>query len=173
MKTFYRFIGRFAAVILVVSAPIAGLCQSPEQFSNNAAAFVERGTTPVIVVRESATKAGWVKLFVRLTKATWDVKKTDSLLQPVVAVVKAQLQTGVSGRLASKELAEQTELVQDDFDTEMIDLQFVPTATGWAFSKGQKFNAHLGQRFEVKAPSLSTMFTGYGWLIQGFSVAAP
>lgn len=173
MKTFYRFAGRFSAVILAVSVPMMGLCQSPEQFSNNATDFVERGKTPVVVVRQSATKKEWVKLFARITKATWDVKKTDSLLQPIIAVVKVDLQTGVSERFATKELAEQTELVQNDFNTETIDLQFVPTATGWAFSKGQKFSVPLRQMLAVKAPPLSTTFTGYGWLIQGFSVVAP
>jgi hypothetical protein len=159
--------------LLIFSLPGLVWSQSPEQFSNNAAAFVTRGSSPVTVVRESATKDLWVKVSARIDKATWDVKKTDSLLQPVVAIVKVDLQTGVSKRSPTKELAEGSELTPADVDVEAVELQFLPLGNGWAFSKGQHFNKALRQWFEIKQSAAKASFNGYGWLIQGFTVATP
>jgi hypothetical protein len=143
--------------------------QTPDQFAKNASAFVENGSLPVYSVRESFKKDAWVKVQARVADAKWDVKKTDSLLAPVIAVVVLDLQSGVSDRLATRETAEAVSNIPWDV-TERLELEYVPTTTGWAFSKGRVFNRDLKHWFQAKTHPDASVFTPQGWAIKGLAV---
>lgn len=157
---------RFSILAIATVAMASGYGQTPEQFSKNAASFSERGATPVSVVRESAAKNSWVKVQASIQKASWDVKKTDSLLQPMIGIVWIDLKSGVSERVPTKEGAES--INSNELDTEKVELTFVPSSNGWVFNKGQHTNKVTGTT-PIRLP-VGNVFTPHGWLVNGFSV---
>lgn len=160
-------------ICFVVSAlflPRYGACQTAEQFAANASAFAATAAKSIVVVREAYSKDAWVRLSVSLANANWDVKRTDSLLHPMVAIVKADLTSGVTKRFQKKEDAEAAEFASTDFMSEAVELEFLPNAEGWRFSKGRHFAKELGRWLELKRPPPNLPFTPYGWLIDGFSI---
>lgn len=163
---------RCLAFIVVLTLAMANCYgQTPDQFSKNAVLFSERGAAPVLVVRESASKKSWVKIQASIQKASWDVKKTDSLLQPMIGIVWVDLKTGISESVPTKEGAELSQIIE--FDTEKIKLTFFPSSNGWIFNNGEVTN-NLGSH-PIRLP-LGNVFTPNGWLVNGFSVptlAAP
>lgn len=168
MRTIHLFI--VAATIFFLRP---GFCQSPEQFARNAAAFTASGGAPTTTVRPSFSGDSWVKIVVRITHATWDVKKTDSMLDPVVGTVTLSLESGVSDRKATQDDASRASLVSSDFESERLELQYVPSATGWVFSKGTRFSKVLGAAREIKLPPQNSPFIPYVWAAQGYAVSAP
>jgi hypothetical protein len=161
---------KLALSLVLGFSAIFGYAQTPEQFAKNAEAFAAQASSAMIVVRQTFQKDAWTKVQARLASAKWDVKKTDSLLTPTIAIVVIELQSGVSGRYASTEEAEAASGIPWTF-LERVELEYVPTSTGWAINKGRTFHHDLKQWLPAKEHPDPTMFTPIGWAIKGFAIA--
>lgn len=158
-------------VVLAILWLNTGLCQTPDQFARNAAAFTAVAAVPTTTIRKSYSGDSWVKIVAKITHATWDVKKTDSVLDPIVGVVNLRIESGVSGRKATQNEAENASLTESDFDSEQLEIYYTPTDKGWAFSKGRRFSKAVGASREIKLPPPNSPFIPYAWAVQGYAVS--
>lgn len=141
--------------------------QTPDQFSKNAASFGQKRSTEVVRNAFGSTDQ-WVKIQVVMSDVRWDVKKTDSLLNPVIALVTLTFSSSVSKRMPSKESAQAAE--PGKFDNEIVELAYTPTQNGWQFSNGKAYKRLLRTWMAVKPSPDPALFTPYGWLISGFGI---
>lgn len=156
-----------ATVLLVaLGLTYSAKAQTPEQFSKNAAAFTASSTE--IVRTAGPTSEKWVKISARLKNVKWDVKKTDSLLNPVIALVTFTLSTGISERVDSKEDAQLAQL--GSFMDDVTELTYIPTKSGWQFSDGRKYSSSLNSWFEIRLPLDPLFFTPQRWAVEGFGI---
>lgn len=91
-------------------------------------------------------KNGWVKQRYRVVELKFDVKKTDSLVTPIVGLVTLDLLTEASDAFPSQEEAEK--LISFNVMasiTDRMSLTYAYRDSKWAFSKGS---------YEVLSPSL-------------------
>lgn len=114
----------------------SAMAQTPAQFSENAkkAALELR---QVIAETKESPPGKFYKVTYNLDSAKWDVKKTDSMLHPVQAVVSAEIVGAASNAAATKEEANIAE-VQPAGATK-IELTYVPTASGWKYLEGRLY----------------------------------
>lgn len=137
-----------AAVFVFAGSAFA---QSPEQFSDNANKAAEK-LRETIVVREDVNQPGKFRAVrVRFTDAKWDVKKTDSLLTPVVAYVFVNQSAMVTDAYPSEEMAKSAEFMPTVV-TSKVELTYTPTKQGWAISSAREYNDTLRRWFPVTEP---------------------
>lgn len=144
----------------------AAQAQSPSQFTSNASAFAARAAYPTIVVQESATNKGqWQQVQARAINSKWAVKPIDPKSTAMVATVGIDLFSGAGELKPTKDEAGDTAEIFLN-KVEHVDLEFLPTATGWAFSKGR---STAGGKVTEIVPPPPGVFSPAGWLIQGFT----
>lgn len=161
MKPIVRCLA-LCATLLVVSAQ----AQTAEQFSRNAGVFAARAAYPMVVIRETDARGQWVMLQARMSGSKWNIRRVDPALPPLVATASFDMFSGISAPQATKPDAEAiADLVLST--AERIELEYLQTPTGWAFSKGR--STSRGQTTAVVPPPPG-VFSPAGWAIDGFSV---
>lgn len=164
MKNFFASLATLCAVAVAATGAQA---QTSEQFTKNAATFAARAAYPMIVVQEAAVKGQWVQMVARVTNSKWTVKRTDPGQVPLLATVSLDLYSGVSEPKANKDdAADIPELPLTK--VERIELEYLPAAGGWAFSKGS--STARSQTTVLQAGTSSDTFSPSNWVIQGFTV---
>lgn len=140
--------------------------QTAEQFSRNAGVFAARAAYPMVVIREADARGQWVQLQARMSGSKWNIRRIDPALPPLVATVSFDMFSGTSAPQATKADAEAIgDLVLSN--AERIELEYLQTPTGWAFSKGR--STARGQTTAVVPPPPG-VFSPAGWAIDGFTV---
>ncbi len=158
----------FARRLVLSVACLIGVAQAQtaEQFAKNAGAFASRAAFPMVVVREADTRGQWVQLQARMSGSKWHIRRIDPAQPPLVATVSFDLFSGTSTPMATRSEAEAVgDLLLSS--AERVELDYLQTPTGWAFSKGR--STSRGQTLPVTPPPPS-VFSPAGWAIEGFSV---
>ncbi len=140
--------------------------QSQSQFTGNASAFAARAAYPTIVVQESETQKGqWQQLQARAINSKWAVRPIDAKSTALVATVSIDLFSGAGELKPTRDEAGETAEIFLN-KVEHVDLEYLPTATGWSFSKGR---STAGGKTTDIVPPPPGVFSPAGWLIQGFT----
>ena len=128
-----------ACLILFAAAAQA---QTPAQFDRHARELSTR--TPLVHRSVHPLRNGteWARYEVALSNIKWDVRKTDSLLTPVVAIVAADLVFTSTQPQPSRDSAETAD-VRPPKDVDRIELTFAPTESGWQWISGRTALATL------------------------------
>jgi len=123
-----------SVLMLVIS--ITSHAQTPLQFDQRAKEVAAKTPLTHRAVHQLRNQAQWVRYDVTMSNVKWDVKKTDSLLNPVVAVVTADLTFTSTPPQPSAELAEAAE-ARPPLDVDRIELNYAPSDTGWTWTSGR------------------------------------
>lgn len=123
----------FGALLVVCMSATA---QTPVQFSENAkrAAAVLQQTS--VAIQESPP-GKFYRAEHRLDGTSWDVKKTDSMLNPVQAMVKASIVSSGTDSYATKEEAGRAGIFTTS--ATKLELTYVPSASGWVYLEGRLY----------------------------------
>jgi hypothetical protein len=124
------------------------IAQTPEQFAKHAATV----TIPTRTVIGEAKPAGWIRSELSYMDIKYDVQRTDSLLRPVVAKVNLSVVFRLSERVGGRDSAESAPLPEygERVERYRVELEYVPTGTGWAFSLGRYYSPQLRTWFDIK-----------------------
>ncbi len=158
--------------VLVLIAVLLGCvtsagAQTPGQFSEGAkraAADLQR----VITDTREGPPGKFYKVTYRLDGATWDVKKTDSMLNPVQAVVKAEIVSAASTPFATREDAERADT--QTVGSTKLELTYVPSVTGWKFLEGRLYADPLRTWLPVEYGKCSEKKAFICSVVEAFSV---
>ncbi|MDR6767731.1 hypothetical protein J2W88_003012 [Acidovorax delafieldii] len=128
---------RIPIVVAILCVSLCASAQTPVQFAGNAKRAAADMQQAVSEIKE-LPPGKYRKATYRLDETTtWDVKKTDSMLNPIQAVVKASIVGGMSDAFASQEDAGRADTTI--VSSTKIELTYVPSATGWVFLDGRLY----------------------------------
>lgn len=140
--------------------------QSPEQFTKNALTFATRAAYPMVQVQATENKSQWVQTQARVANSRWAVKPQDPHTPVFTATASFDLLSGVGEPKDNKAEAEDTQdLVLNK--VERMELEYKPTANGWAFSKGSSTSRGV---VTPLTPADVKPNTPLQWVVRGFSV---
>jgi hypothetical protein len=114
----------------------AAQAQTPAQFDANAKLVAAR--SPLVHQSIHPLKGGaqWGRYQVSVSNFKWDVKKTDSLLAPMIAVVSADLSFTSTSPQDTREQAEVAEM-RPPKDIDRVEMTYTPTDNGWQWASGR------------------------------------
>lgn len=122
------------------------------RFDRHAKAVLER-FSPVLTEVRPAKSGGFLRVDWALVEpAVVDVKRTDSVLEPVQAQVRLKAKMSGAGPLPTQEGAAQAEV--RPFDEFTIQAVYVPNGRAWVFNSGRVMAKQLGKWIEVKPEEL-------------------
>lgn len=162
----------FALLLLAAAVAASARGQTPEQFAAHAATVELPALDDVVELKDGR----WMRASLGFTKVKYDVVRTDSVLNPVVAVV-----TYTAVMLRAAPVPDKGAAASAPFDLERrdfndVEMRFTPTATGWQFSSGRTYNSNLKQWFDLRRdevmrePKQPGRVTLYGTPARAFSV---
>lgn len=157
------------AFIAALLSPAALAVDDPVRSFEQHLALAKESTNSNTSVHFNKRKNGWMKQRYRVIDLKFDVKKTDSLVSPIVGLVSMDLLTEASDAFPSQEEAEK--LVSFDPKasiTDRMSLSYVYRDAKWTFSKGsyEVLSPPLkGTRFDLTEDRLSRLPLPY-WVFK-------
>jgi len=149
-------IRRAIAAALISGAAVASAQGADREnalrFERNARAVVESFTPARAQVRQGKS-GGFTRIeWTLVDPAVVDVKRTDSLIEPVLAMVELKAKLAGSSPAATPDEAAQNPVTPiDEF---RIQATFAPAGSGWTFKSGRFMSKQLGKWLELKPEAL-------------------
>lgn len=126
--------------------------QNPKQFDKNAMTASSNPPSFEIIIPTEAQPVRYAKSKITFTNIKWDVRKSDSLLTPVSAIVTGNLDARHTGQYTSEQEAMSAQFDPRFSDTSKFELIYIPHEKGWIFSAGRIYSKPLRGWSEITQP---------------------
>jgi hypothetical protein len=127
---------RIIAGACLATCSAVAFTQTPAQFDSHAREVASRSPLVYRAVHPVQKGTQWARYEVAVNNIKWDVKKTDSLITPVVAIVRADLAFASTAPEASQDLANSA-AIRPPKELDRIELIYRPSDNGWQWSSGR------------------------------------
>jgi hypothetical protein len=140
-------------VAFTLVAALLGACSSETNASNNFRDQVKAATTATHSSSEpylNRHHAKWAKRMFQITDLKYDVRKTESLVSPLVGTVMFTLSSTQTQLVADRESAKQSNQYTDSTDVFTVELYYALQDGAWKMTTGRYSSPDLpGTSFEL------------------------
>ncbi len=128
------------AALALAAVPLIGFSQpgvDPVPEFEKMIATAREATNTAAPVYLNKSKQQWAKRRFAAVDVKYDVKKTDSLVNPIIGVVTFLLATGQTDLFATKDEADAAQVFDPRFEHKYkVSMTYTFKGSRWAFSKG-------------------------------------